>query len=147
MPGTRVDPYLSGNFRVEIDNTSASSFSEVHGLEISVEPVDYREGTDVPLSVRKLPGVVTYSNITLKRGYTQNQDLWAWMKNILNGVIDRRNGSIVLEDQERNEVVRWNFKNAWPCKYAGPSLHANSNEVAIETLELCCEQIELATGA
>ena len=147
MSGMRVDPYLSGNFRVEIDNTSVASFCEVQGLEISVEAVDYREGADPLLSVRKLPGLARYSNITLKRGYTQNQDLWAWMKNILNGVSDRRNGSIVLLDLEHNDVVRWNFRNAWPCRYAGPSLHADSNEVAIEAIELCCEQIELAAGA
>jgi len=144
MSGARVDPYLSNNFRVEIDGLAVSSFSEVFGLDISVEPVDYREGSDVPNSVRKLPGIAKYSNITLKRGYTQNQDLWGWMKNILNGVIDRRNGSIVLEDQSHNEVVRWNFRNAWPCRYAGPSLRADSSEVAIETLEICCESIELA---
>jgi len=143
MP-TRIDPYLSSNFRVEIDNTSVSSFCEAHGLEVSVEPVDYREGTDVPLSVRKLPGLVKYTNITLKRGFTQNQDLWNWMKNILNGVSDRRNGAIILQDDQHNDVLRWNFTNAWPCRYAGPSLHADSNEVAIETLEICCERIELA---
>ena len=143
MPA-RIDPYLANNFRVEIDGTSVSSFSEVIGLDISVDAVDYREGADLPNSVRKLPGLARYSNIILKRGYTQNQDLWNWMKNILNGVSDRRSGAIVLQDQSHNDVVRWNFTNAWPCRYAGPSLHAESNEVAMETIEICCEQIELA---
>lgn len=143
-PGTRIDPYRGYNFRVEIDNTAVASFRECSGLSMNTDAVDYREGTDVPLSVRKLTGLRKYSNITLKRGFTQNEDLWKWYKNIINGVSDRRNGAVVLQDEQHNDVLRWNFVNAWICKWEGPTMNATSNDVAIEALEICPEQVALA---
>jgi phage tail-like protein len=141
---TRIDPYRGYNFRVEIDNTNVASFRECTGLTLNTDPVDYREGTDVPLSVRKLTGLRKYSHITLKRGFTQNEDLWNWYKNIVNGVSDRRNGAVILQDEQHNDVVRWNFVNAWISKWEGATMNATSNEVAIETIEICPEAIALA---
>jgi phage tail-like protein len=141
---TRIDPYRGYNFRIELDSTNVASFRECGGLTLSTDPVDYREGTDKPLHVRKLTGLRKYTNITLKRGYTQNEDLWDWYKNIVNGVSDRRNGAVILQDEEHNDVLRWNFTNAWICKWEGPAMNATSNDVAIEALEICPEQIELA---
>jgi phage tail-like protein len=140
----RIDPYRGYNFRIELDNTSVASFRECSGLSMNTDPVDYREGTDTPLSVRKLTGLRKFSNITCKRGFTQNEDLWNWYKNVLNGVSDRRNGAVVLQDEEHNDVVRWNFTNAWICKWEGATMNATSNDVAIETIEICPERIELA---
>jgi phage tail-like protein len=141
---TRIDPYRGYNFRVEIDSTPVASFRECSGLTLNTDMVDYREGTDVPLSVRKLTGLRKFTNITLKRGYTQNEDLWKWYKNILNGVSDRRNGAVVLQDEQHNDVVRWNFSNAQICKWEGATMNATSNDVAIESVEICPEKIELA---
>jgi phage tail-like protein len=137
------DPYLVSNFRVEIDSIASATFSEVLGLDVSIDIVDYRTGTSVPLAPEKLPGLARYPNITLKRGLTQNTDLWNWIKNILNGVSDKRNMSIVLQDAQHNDVIRWNVKSAWPCRWAGPILHAGSSDIAIETLEICHEGLEL----
>lgn len=142
-PGTRVDPYRGYNFRVEIDTIKAF-FKDCSGLNLTTDTVDYREGTDMPLSVRKLTGLRKYSNITLKRGYTQNEDLWKWYRNVINGVSDRRNGAIVLQDEQHNDVLRWTFVNAIICKWEGPTMNATSNDVAIETIEICPEQIALA---
>ncbi len=139
----RVDPLRGFNFRVELDNTSVASFREASGLTLNTDPVDYREGTDVWLSVRKLPGLRKYSNITLKRGFTTNEDLWDWYKNILNGVDDRRNGAIVLQDEQHNDVLRWEFQNGWITKWEGATMNATSNDVAIETIEIVHERIEL----
>ena len=100
---TRNDPYRAYNFRVEIDNTSVAGFRECAGLSLTTDAVDYREGTDRPLSVRKLTGLRKFTNITLKRGYTANRDLWNWYRNVLNGVPDRRNGAIVLQDEQHND--------------------------------------------
>jgi phage tail-like protein len=144
MSATRVDPFRGYNFRVELDNTSVASFRECGGLTATTDSVDYREGKDTPLSVRKLTGLRKFTNITLKRGYTTNQDLWKWYKNILNGVTDRRNGAIVLQDEQHNDVLRWNFENGWICKWEGPGMNATSNDVAIESIEICHERIELA---
>ena len=76
----RIDPYRGYNFRIELDNTNVASFRECGGLSLNTDPVDYREGTDAHLSVRKLTGLRKFTNITLKRGYTQNEDLWKWYK-------------------------------------------------------------------
>ena len=144
MPtGERKDPYRGFNFRVNIDNSTVAGFRECSGLTLNTDSVDYREGTDVPLSVRKLTGLRKFTNITLKRGYTDNTELWKWYKNILNGVSDRRNGSIVLQDEEHNDVLRWNFENGWIAKWEGPSMNATSNDVAIESIEICPERIVL----
>lgn len=140
----RNDPYRAFNFRVELDNTPVASFRECSGLTMTTDPVDYREGTDIPLHVRKLTGLRKFNNIALKRGYTQNKDLWNWYKNVLNGAADRRNGAIILQDEQHNDVMRWNFENAWITKWEGPSLNATSNDVAIESLEIVPERVELA---
>jgi phage tail-like protein len=139
----RIDPYRGFNFRVELDGTNVAAFSEASGLTAEGDSVDYREGTDVPMTVRKLVGLRKYSNITLKRGYVQDDTFWTWHKNISNGQADRRNGTIVLMDEERNDVMRWNFENAWINKVEGPSLNASGNEVAIETVELIHEGLTL----
>lgn len=143
--GTRVDPYRSFNFRVEIDGLTVGAFSECSGLSSDGDAIDYREGTDKPLTVRKLPGLRKYANISLKRGYTPNTELWAWYRNIVNGVSDRRNGSIILMDEERRDVLRWNFENGWINKIEAPSFKASGNEVAIETVEIVHEGLTLAT--
>lgn len=142
-PIMRVDPLHGFNFRVEIDKTSVASFRECGGLTATTDSVDYREGKDVSLNPRKLPALSKVTNITLKRGWTTNQDLWKWYKNILNGVPDRRNGAIVLQDEQHNDVLRWNFENGWICKWEGPAMNATSNDVAIESIEICHERLEL----
>ena len=141
--GTRIDPFRAFNFRIEIDGLAAGSFSECSGLSTDGDSVDYREGTDVPLTVRKLMGLRKYGNVTLKRGYTPNRDLWNWYRNIVNGVADRRNGTIVLMDEERRDVMRWSIENAWVNKIEGPSFKANGNEVAMESVELVHEGLTL----
>jgi phage tail-like protein len=138
-----IDPYHVSNFRVEIDNTAVASFTEILGLDVSIDIVDYRSGTSLQSTAEKLPGLARYQNIILKRGLTQNTDLWSWVKNILNGVADKRNMSIVLQDAQHNDVMRWNVKGAWPCKWSGPALHAGSSEIAIESVEICHEGLEL----
>jgi phage tail-like protein len=143
MATTRVDPYRGFNFRIELDNTSVASFRECTGLTISTDQVDYREGTDVPLSVRKLTCLTKYVPLVLKRGQTKNKDLWNWYKNIVNGVSDRRNGAVVLQDEEHNDVLRWTFENGFICKYEGSGLNATSNDVSIESIEICHEGLQL----
>ena len=137
----RHDPYRACNFRVEIDGLTAASFSEVSGLESEVAVLEYREGGE-NTRVLKLPGLRKYTNIVLKRGLTQDTALWNWHKQVLDGTVHRRNGSVILLDDQGHDQVRWNFFGSWPCKYVGPTLDAKSSEVAIETLELAHEGIE-----
>jgi phage tail-like protein len=142
----RPDPFRGYNFRVEIDNIPkpVACFRECSGLTLSTDAVDYREGSDKPLSVRKLTGLRKYTNITLKRGYTTDESLWTWYKNIVNGVSDRRGGAVILQDEQHNDVLRWNFSNAFICKWEGPTMNATSNDVAVEAIEICPEQVALA---
>jgi phage tail-like protein len=140
---TREDPYRAYNFIVEIDSVAVAGFSEVGGLSGDGDVVEYREGTDVPLTVRKMPGLRKYANISLKRGYTTSRVLWQWRLAVINGNVDRRNGAVVLLDEQRNRVAEWQFENAWVVKYEGPALNAKGNEVAVETLELAHEGLRL----
>lgn len=140
----RVDPYKEFRFQVEIDGIASSRFLECSGLGSEVAVIEYREGGD-PTAVRKLPGRASYSDITLKRGITESTDLYNWHRSLLQGVIDRRNGSVKLLNDEGAEVVRWVFREAWPRKWEGPELNAMRNEVAIETFVLTCESIERVT--
>ena len=142
MPAAvRVDPYKNFNFKVEIAGVTSAGFYEVNGLESEVAVIEYREGGD--FATRKLPGLAKFGNITLKRGVTDSLELYQWHKKILQGVMDRRDGVITLLDDAKKPVRRWKFSNAFPFKYEGPALNATSSDVAIETLVLCCEGLDL----
>ena len=140
--GDRRDPFRSFNFRVELDGITRAGFRECSGLDASQDPIEYREGTE-GLTARKLPGLNKYSNITLKWGMTDDTELWDWRKKAITGKVERKNGSIVLLDEAGEEKLRWNFREAWPIKWTGPSFNATGNEVAIETLEITHEGLEL----
>ena len=140
-PPQRNDPSKAFNFLVEIDGVNLAAFSEVSGLESETAVIEYRSGGD--FVTRKLPGLTRYANIVLRHGITKDHELWDWRKNIVEGNPDRRNGSIKLLDDQRNEVVRWSFRDGWICKWEGPALNAKSNEVAIETIEIAHEGLEL----
>jgi phage tail-like protein len=142
-PPTRVDPFSVLNFRLEIEGMKATAFSECTGLSSNVEIIEYRSGGEIGPS-RKLPGIRKFANLTLKRGITKDRELWDWYKTVLDGAVKRRNGSIVLMDEAGNEVLRWNFRQGWPCKIEGPTLKASSSEVAIESIEIAHEGLELA---
>jgi phage tail-like protein len=139
----RNDPYKNFKFRVEIDGIAQAAFSEVGGLESETTVIEYRLGGD-PNTVRKLPGLTKHANLVLKRGITQDMELWNWRKSVVEGTPDRRNGSIVLMDDDGTDVARWNFFNGWICKWDGPSFNAKANEVAIETIEIAHEGLERA---
>ena len=144
MPtGARKDPYRNHNFLIEIDGITRAGFRECSGLDSAQDPIDYREGTD-PLHVRKLPGMVKFSNIVLKWGISDDVDLYQWAQKATKGSVERKNGSIVLLDEAGAEKARWNFREAWPAKWTGPTFNATANEVAIETLEIAHEGVSRA---
>ncbi len=140
---TRIDPFRTFNFRLEIDGLTVGSFRECSGLAADGNAVEYREGTDIPRSSRKLIGMVSYPNVTLKRGQTTNPELWNWYRNIVNGIPDRRNGSVILMDEQRQDVMRWSIENMWIKKIEAPSFNATANEVAVESVELVHEGLML----
>ena len=141
--GDRVDPYRGYNFLVEIDGLTRAGFREASGLDSAQDPIEYREGNQ-ELSPRKLPGLNKYSNISLKWGITDDAEFWDWRLKSMEGKVERKNGSIVLRDDAGEEKLRWNFKEAWPTKWTGPTFNATGNEVAIENVEIAHEGVEKA---
>ncbi len=139
----RKDPYKNFRFLVEIDGIVQAGFSETSGFGSNVEVIEYREGGD-PTTVRKLPGKVSYPDITLKWGVTDSRELYDWHRVAINGQIERKNGSIILMDDTGQEKVRWNFFNAWPSKWDGATFTAKGNDVAIDSLTVSCERVERA---
>jgi phage tail-like protein len=129
------------HFRVDWGGTRIG-FMEVSGLDIEIEVVSYREGGSPDDSVRKMPGLRKYSNITLKRGITKgDNEFFNWINTKQIGTIERRDVSISLLNEEHNPVVVWKVKNAFPIHYYGPVLAASDSEIAVESLVLTHEGI------
>lgn len=138
----RNDPYKAFNFLVEIDGIQAAGFTECTGLSTETDVIEYREGNERG-GVRKIPGLAKFTNIVLKRGLTRSRDLWNWRKVIIDGGVDRRSGVIVVLGDNHTPVARFQFREGWPSKWEGPRFNARSSEVAIETLEIAHEGLEV----
>jgi phage tail-like protein len=143
MAGTRNDPYAQFNFLIEIDGVTRGGFSEASGLTTDSNIIEYREGNEQHGTVRKLPGLIKYNNIVLKRGWTQDKSLWEWRKKVIDGETQRTTGTITLLDEARKPALRWNFREGWPSKWEGPAMNGKTSEVAIETMEIAHEGLEL----
>lgn len=146
MAVLRDDPYAGYNFLVTLGGIAEegprAAFSEVTGLAAEIEVIEYRSGSE-DARVRKLPGLKKFPNLTLKRGVTGDTTFWDWLRAGLNGQVQRVDGVVTLLDETRSPVMRWRFHRGWPCRYEGPSLRAGANDVAIETLEIAHEGLEL----
>jgi phage tail-like protein len=139
----RLDPYSGYNFSVELDGVTRAGFRECSGLENSQNAGEYREGTDKNLSVRKLPGLVTHSDITLSRGITSDSKLWEWREKAMKGNVERHDISITLLDDTGSPTVTWNLFDCWPRQWTGPSLNATADDLAVEQIVLACERVEV----
>ncbi len=137
-----ADPYLGYRFRVEIDNIVVAAFLEAVTPDSSSDVVEYREGTDQP-KLRKIAGLNKYGNITLKRGVSDNMELYNWRKLIeekgTNDAQSRRSISLLVVDAEGNSKARWNIFEAWPMKYDATDFNAKNSEVMVESLEIAHE--------
>jgi phage tail-like protein len=140
----RPDPLRGYNFRVELDGVVKAAFREFSGLTFETDVVEYREGNEKHLHVRKLRGLRKFTNLQGKRGITTDLQLWNWYNQILNGDAPLRDGAIVLTDEMQVDKLRWTFKNATITKCEGPSLNATANAVAIEMIELAVDRVELS---
>jgi phage tail-like protein len=146
-PVFRDDPYPVYNFELVVTGISddgravRGSFAEVGGLEVDLSPIEYRNGSE-DTTVRKIAGLKKFTPVTLKRGLIGDLALWNWVVAGMNGRVQRTEAAIVLLDEERREVTRWNLRRVWPSKWTGPGLNAKNNEIAMETLELCHEGLE-----
>lgn len=133
-------------FTVEIEGMPVGSFREVSCLGIETEVIEFREGGTTV--IRKLPGRTKWPDIVLKRGFTGNTELYDWATTVArSGSVVRRSGSIVMYTATGAQIARWNFQNAWPVKWEGPTLSSSGNDAAIETLILAHEGLSLAEEA
>ena len=128
----------------EIEGLTAGTFRNVEGLDSETEIVEYQDGDDLVL--RKRPGRTKYSNIVLKRGYVASDELWQWRKKVMDGSVERKSGSVILCNDAGDPVMRYNFFEAWPCKWKGFTLDRKGTDAVVEEVELVVERLEREDG-
>lgn len=161
--GVRADPLLNHNFIVSLVDSSSTlallaslgasgildvavgGFSECSGLEMAMQPEEYKEGGRNG-AVLKFPARITWTNLTLKKGIGVGTELWDWHYSFVEGRGKRRDGTIMLLNERRLPNNVWFFRRGLPVKYTGPVLNATQNNVAIETIEIAHEGIHQAPG-
>lgn len=159
IPGLRWDPFPNYRFYIALIDISSvlggvvsavhaaanvllGGFSECTGLEMTMEIHEYKEG-GVNEFVHKFATRTNYSNITLKRGVSFNDELWGWYHKYLQGRGTRRHGIITLMNEMGIPVKGWFFKKGIPLRWSGPQLNANQSAVAVESLEIAHQGLEL----
>jgi phage tail-like protein len=136
-------PLVKFHFQVEWGGTKIG-FTEVSGLDVETEVVEYRDGASPEYSKIKMPGMQKFSNITLKRGtFKSDNEYFAWWNTVKLNTIERRDITISLLNEEHAPVITWKVKNAWPTKIQSTDLKADGNEVAIESMEIVHEGLSI----
>jgi len=138
----RLSSYL---FSVEVDGIETARFQKCEGLEAETYVYEIEEG-GYNTSTHKFYGRTRYPNIILEKGISENNALYKWYKETVleDRKVERKDGSIILKDTENNEVKRWNFFRAFPCRWIGPRLETNlGSDYALERIEIAHEGIML----
>jgi phage tail-like protein len=141
-------PYGGFNFLVSVEGINpdgtevGGTFTEVSGLTATVGMIKYRAGADDP-RFTKLLGLTEHDDLTLKYGTTGSVLFWNWILSAMQGQVQRTNGSVKLLDENRQVVMRWNFTDAWPTKYTGPSMNAANSEFAVEEVVVTYRTLEI----
>ena len=136
-------PLPKFHFQVQWGGTRIG-FTEVSGLDMQVEAIEYRSGESPEYSKIKMPGLHKFSNITLKRGtMSSDSDFYKWINTISLNTVERRDLVISLLNESHSPVMTWKAKNAFPVKVQASDLKSDGNEVAIETIELAHEGLKL----
>ena len=141
------NPYSAFNFIVTIDGAVVAAFQEVSGLDSENTPIEYREGGDATNAVRHLPGIEKYPPAVFKRGVTGELTLWNLRKEVRDGGTSfppTHNVVVQLQNEQHVSVYKWTLTNAWCSKLSGPSLKGQGNELAIETMELHYDRIDIS---
>ncbi|MEF8984280.1 MAG: phage tail protein [Bacteroidales bacterium] len=137
-------PLPKFHFEVDWGEDRKIAFTEVSGLDVETELIEYREGSSKEYSKIKMPGMIKYSNITLKRGtFKGDNDFFNWWNAIKLNKAPRESITINLLNENHEAIVTWEVKNAWPVKVQSTDLKADGNEVAVETMELAHEGLTI----
>ncbi len=144
LPSTHpTDHWGDFNFRVEIEGVEAGAFTKVEGLNISIEPIEYQHSDD--LTPRKRMGKIKVDNVKLVKGYVNTPALFEWCEEALKGDVSRKSMSIILlADDARTEVCRYNLFECWPCKWTSFRLDGQGRGAVVEEIEIVVEQLERA---
>lgn len=136
-------PLSKFHFQVEWGGTNIG-FTEVSGLEVETEMIEYRHGASPEYSKIKMPGMQKFGNITLKRGtFASDNEYYEWWNTVKLNTIERRDITISLLNEQHEPVMVWKVINAWPTKIQSTDLKADGNEVAIESMELAHEGLSI----
>ena len=143
--GARPEAHPAFRFVVQIDDVDEAVFTECTLPSLEVEVEEEKEG-GFNIGTHLLPGRVRRGTVTLKRGLTTSSALLSWYKDVMMGLVieARREVSVVLYDSEGSAVMRWDFHGVYPHKWSGPTLTTGSTELAIESLELSFESVEVS---
>jgi phage tail-like protein len=136
------DLITTSTFVLEIDSVEIGSFRKVSGIESETETIEYKEvNKDGKMIIRKQPGSMKWSDITLERRIDASQMLWEWRKQVIEGDVDkaRRNGAISAKDSTGNVVGQWEFVAGWPSKWTGADFDAGTNDIATEKVVITHE--------
>lgn len=144
MPTRReFDALEAATFAVEIEGVTQGSFLSVDFVESVSEVIEFAHGND-PVG-RKRPGRPRFSNIVMRRAYTNNDELHDWRKAVEDGKVERKAGSIIVLDSTGStsgEICRFNFFEAWPCRWRLGSWNAGGKDILVEEIEIAVERIE-----
>lgn len=134
------------NFEVKWDAT-VMHFQEVSGLDVEAQPIEYRSSNSPEFSVIKMPGLKKYGNVTLKKGIVPNNSQFAeWHNQITMNTVKRTTMTITLQDESGAPTMTWTLSNAWPTKISSTDLKSESNDVAIDTMEIAHEGLTISIG-
>lgn len=132
-------PLVKFSFEVDWGGTQIG-FQEVSGLDIETEPIEYRQGASPDFTKIKMPGMIKFSNITLKRGsFKGDNEYFDWFNSIQLNTVERRTITISLLDDSGSPAITWKINKAFPMKIQSTDLKAEGNEVAVESIEICHE--------
>ncbi len=147
-------PYRVFRYVVVIDGISRAGFSEVSGMNLSTAVVEYREGDDLRNTPRKLPGLTTFGNVTLRWGISDDVEFMEWIHSVSpdnqagpTGLVRHDITITLINDAGQTTGPAWTLINCWPVSYTIPDLSGLGGEVAIQSIEICHEGIWTTTGA
>lgn len=135
---------LSGQKPTDVLPKKDTGFAECTGLEATMEPKVIKEGGRNYGPIQR-PGPVTFATVVLKRGISNDIDLFKWFSEATNQArfTNRRDVTITLRNAARQPVMRWQLKNALPVKFKAADLNARGMEVGIEELHLAHEGLRV----
>ena len=144
----RQDPLLGFQFGLEIEGgpvkTNGAYFRELSGFGVEYQVAEHKivDKAGMP-TVQKMPSLISYSPVTLKRGITADLSLWTWHRAASSGELSKLRASVTITMYNRNytPVIKWNLVNAWPSKISGPQFQADGADIAMEEITLVYESM------